>query len=137
MKLDVSSWVKALLTLEEALNIYENNHQDTLIRDACIQRFEYCYELSHKMLRRYLEASEPSSTLISDISFSNLIRLGYARGLLKQEWVEWKSFREARNITSHTYDADKATDVMSVIPLFLEEAKFLLGQIQERQESYK
>jgi nucleotidyltransferase substrate binding protein (TIGR01987 family) len=99
MTLDLSSFQKALKTLEEALSTYSNDSENSFIRDACIQRFGYCYELSYKMLRRYLEITEPTPKLIDDLSFPSLIRLGYERGGLNEEWVVWKSFRDARNIT--------------------------------------
>ncbi|HTQ70048.1 MAG TPA: nucleotidyltransferase substrate binding protein, partial [Acidocella sp.] len=55
--IDLSSLNRALATLDEALAAHARVPEDKLIRDACIQRFEYSYELSHKMLRRYLEAA--------------------------------------------------------------------------------
>lgn len=133
--LDLTSFTKAIATLGEALSAYQKEPQNAFIRDACIQRFEYSYELTHKMLRRYLEMTEPTTILINDLSFPSLIRLGYARGLLGTEWVVWKDFRDARNITSHTYDEGKALEVLTVIPEFLTEAKRLALTIQKRQES--
>ncbi|HLN23963.1 MAG TPA: nucleotidyltransferase substrate binding protein [Patescibacteria group bacterium] len=134
MNLDLSSLQKALATLDEALQAQAVSPENKFIRDACIQRFEYCYEPGHKMLRRYLEESEPTPRDIGDLSFPNLIRLGYERGLLGSEWVEWKGFRDACNITSHAYDERKANDVLAVIPAFFTEAKYLLAQIEKRQE---
>lgn len=135
MMLDITSFTKALVTLEEALNAYQKSPGNDFIRDACIQRFEYSYELSHKMLRRYLEMTEPTSSVIDDLSFPSLIRLGYERGLLKEEWVSWKIFRDARSITAYTYDENKAMDVFLVIPEFLKEAEYLAHSIKKRQES--
>lgn len=112
MTLDLSSFKKAIATLEEAVNAYKNNQGNTFIRDACIQRFEYTYELAHKMMRRHLEITEPTATVIDDLSFTALIRLAYERGLLQSELAEWKKFRHARNLTSHTYDEEKANDVL-------------------------
>jgi nucleotidyltransferase substrate binding protein (TIGR01987 family) len=134
MPLDVTSFSDALQTLAEALEVHAKAPENTLMRDGCIQRFEYCYELSHKFLRRYLEATEATPYEISDLSFPDLIRRGYERGLLAAEWVEWKKFREARNITSHGYDGKKAERIFSLIPQFLTEAQFLLQQIITRQE---
>ena len=133
--LDLTPLTKALTTLEEALDAYQKDPKNTFIRDACIQRFEYSYELSHKMLRRYLEMTEPTTTTVNDSSFPSLIRLGYERGLVDGEWALWKGFRDARNSTSHTYDEKKALGVLAVIPDFLNEAKHLAYTIQKRQES--
>ncbi|MBU6449748.1 MAG: HI0074 family nucleotidyltransferase substrate-binding subunit, partial [Rhodospirillales bacterium] len=106
--------------------------EDKLIRDACIQRFEYSYELSHKMLRRYLEASEPAE--VHQLSFPDLIRLGHERGLLGESWDVWMDFRDARNATSHAYDEDKARKVFAKIPAFAKAARFLAAQIAARQK---
>ncbi|MEI7494222.1 MAG: nucleotidyltransferase substrate binding protein [Alphaproteobacteria bacterium] len=137
MILDLSSFKKAIVTLEEALNAYQHESENTFIRDACIQRFEYTYEITHKMIRRYLEMNESTAAVVADLSFPGLIRLAYARGLLHEEFVQWKAFREARNTTSHTYDEEKAHEVFESIPKFLTEAKFLYHEIQTRQDSEK
>lgn len=132
--LDFSSLQKALGTLEEALTAHDNNQTDKLIRDACIQRFEYSYELSHKMLRRFLEATEPNPAQITELSFPDLIRLGFERGILASEWAVWRGFRDARNITSHAYDEAKAEEVFASIPRFFDEAGKLLKELTRRQE---
>lgn len=132
--LDLSSFKMAMTTLEEALKAHKLDSENSLVMDACIQRFEYTYELAHKTIRRYLEMSEPSASVIKDFSFPTLIRLAYERGLLQLELVHWKEFRDARNLTSHTYDERKAADVFKGIPKFLNEAKFLYNEIERRQK---
>ena len=130
--IDLSSLTRALATLDEALAAHALAPEDKLIRDACIQRFEYSYELSHKMLRRFLEATEPGG--ISELSFPKLIRLGYARGLLSETWDAWSDFRDARNATSHAYDEGKAREVAAKIPAFAKAARFLAQQIESQQQ---
>lgn len=137
MRLDLSSFENALDTLLEALNAHEEEPENRFIRDACIQRFEYSYELAYKFLRRYLEEAEPIPADVSDLDFSGLIRLGFKRGILAAEWVEWKEFRNSRNITSHAYDEQKADAVLKEIPNFYVEARFLLRQIKKRQNKNK
>lgn len=129
--IDLSSLHRALATLDEALAARARAPEDKFIRDACIQRFEYSYELAHKMLRRYLEASEPVE--VHQLSFPNLIRLGFERGLLEQSWDVWTKFRDARNATSHAYDEAKANDVVEKIPGFAAAARFMARQIEARQ----
>ena len=62
--LDITSFEKALITLGEALEEHKKARTNALIRDACIQRFEYSYELSHKMLKRHLEATSANAAEI-------------------------------------------------------------------------
>jgi hypothetical protein len=47
----------------------------------------------------------------------------------------FRRYRETRNITSHTYDAAKADDVLSVLPDFLEDVRFLVGQLQRHNRA--
>jgi nucleotidyltransferase substrate binding protein (TIGR01987 family) len=130
--IDISSLKHALATLDEALAARVQAPEDKFIRDACIQRFEYSYKLAHKMLRRFLEAAEPAG--VRELSFPNLIRLGYQRGLLAQSWDVWMEFREARNATSHTYDEAKAAGVVAKIPAFAAAARFMATQIDAHQQ---
>ena len=134
MILDLTSFKQALATLDAGLKMLAQKPNDEFVRDACVQRFEYCYELSHKSLRRYLQASEAAAVDVPSASFPALIRLGYQRGLLASDWERWNQFRQARNTTSHTYDSAAADSVLQILPAFLLEANFLLRQIELRQE---
>jgi hypothetical protein len=60
------------LSKEQPLNSSLQQALDT----ACVQAFEYTYELSHKMLKRYLEATETNKENMDTFSFQNLIRVG-------------------------------------------------------------
>ena len=131
MKLNLSPLEKALTSLYAALEEYKKQHND-FIRDSCIQRFEYTYELSWKMLKRHLEHTAPGSSTIDELSFANLIRMGNEKGLLLSDWSKWKLYREARNSTSHTYNEEKANFVFQIIPDFYNEADFLLKKLIER-----
>lgn len=130
--IDISSLRQALATLDEALAARALAPEDKLVRDACIQRFEYSYELAYKSLRRYLEATEPRG--VAELSFPKLIRLGYDRGLLFESWDIWSAFRDARNATSHAYDEAKAQEVAAAIPAFAKAAQFLATQIDVNQK---
>jgi nucleotidyltransferase substrate binding protein (TIGR01987 family) len=102
------------------------------LRNSVIQCFEFTYELSWKMLKRHLEATEASPAELDLATFQSLIRLGNERGLLKSDWNTWKSYRQARTDSSHTYDAAKAEAVFAIAPLFLEEAEVLLRNLVAR-----
>ena len=131
-KFDISSLEKVIDLLHEAVTAYQLQESNNFIRDAAIQRFEYTYELSHKMLKRYLEMTEPSAEVIDQMSFQNLIRTAAERNLLSNGWDIWKDYRHARNATSHTYNETKAKEVYAVIPKFLKEAKDLLTELKNR-----
>lgn len=130
--LDISSLEKAIASLSEAVTAYQHHEFNNFIRDAAIQRFEYTYELSHKMIKRYLEMTEPTAEVIDQMPFPDLIRTASERNLLSNGWDVWKIYRHARNATSHTYNETKAKEVYAVIPQFLQEVNNLLIELKNR-----
>lgn len=132
MTLDTSSFEKALARLDEGLARYRQDTSDTQIRDGLIQRFEFTYEISHKTLKRYLESSSPTPAQYDLMPFQDLIRSANEQGLLLGDWSRWRTWRDMRSRTSHTYDESVALQVVAGIPEFLQEAKYLFDQIRRR-----
>lgn len=97
-----------------------------------IQRFEFTYDLSHKMLKRYLAQSLGTPETVAQMSFPTLIRTASEQGLLLGEWTDWKHFRDKHNITSYTYDENMALDVVAAIPAFIAEAAVVRDQLVRR-----
>lgn len=131
-RLNISALEKAIDRLQEGLTRYERDITDAQIRDGLIQRFEFTYEISHKMIKRYLEFISPTPEQYDGMAFQDLIRSGNEQGLLLGDWSAWREYREMRGKTSHTYDEDVALEVVEGIPAFLEEAQYLLGKLSER-----
>lgn len=98
-------------------------------RNSVIQCFEFTYELSHKMLKRYLESTAANPDEINLSTFQNLIRIGNEKGLLYSDWAKWRDYRQARTNSSHTYNRDKALAVYEMAQNFLAEAQFLYHQL--------
>ena len=97
-----------------------------------MQRFEFTYEQSHKMLKRYLEYASPNPGQIDEMTFQDMIRTANEQGLLLGDWSDWRGFREMRGATSHAYDEEVALRVVQRIPRFLEEAAHLHDRLRER-----
>jgi nucleotidyltransferase substrate binding protein (TIGR01987 family) len=138
MSIDFSSLANAIGQLEKSLK-YANSdmaRQDSelfeQLRNSVIQCFEFTYELSWKMLKRYLEQTAANPEEIDLSSFQSLIRRGNEKGLLRSDWVSWKIYRQARTNSSHTYDSEKAEAVYEIAPDFLEEARYLYKQLNDR-----
>ena len=111
-KLDLSTLHKALGRLDEGYQRYLLDVRDLQIRDGLIQRYEFTYEISHKMLKRHLEMTSPNPEIFDAMPFADLIRTGNELSILKSDWSAWKLFREMRAKTSHTYDEDIAQTVV-------------------------
>lgn len=133
--IDLTPLMNAIARLEEGLARYQLDTSDSQIRDGLIQRFEFTYELSHKMLRRYLASTAPSPGEYDAADFSFLVRSGNEQGLLLSDWPTWCSFREMRAKTSHSYDEKIALDVVQGIPPFLAEARHLAQRIASRLQA--
>ena len=132
MNLDTSSLGNAVRRLREGLARHQREPADEQIRDGLIQRFEFTYELSHKMLRRYLKETAAPPDEVDRMPFADLIRTGNAQSLLRSDWPAWRQFREMRTRTSHTYDTTVASQVAAAIPSFVEEAEHLYTELQRR-----
>lgn len=129
---DVSLLANAVMRLEEGLFRYTKDISDTQVRDGLVHRLKVTYEISHKLLKRYLEAASATPEQFDAMAFADLIRSGSEQGLLLGDWTKWRAYREMRSKTSHTYDEETAIEVVRGIPAFLEEACYLLTQLQER-----
>lgn len=132
IELDVTSFARAIDRFSEGLEVLREQPDNALIRDGVIQRFEFTYELAHKTLKRYLEMTAAAPDVINTMAFQDLIRTGNEQGLLLNDWEKWKGYRQSRTDTSHTYNEEKALQVIEKIPAFLNEARFLLEQLRKR-----
>jgi nucleotidyltransferase substrate binding protein (TIGR01987 family) len=135
-----------LSSLENALGALHRSIQVTLsylakkdssadlketLQAGVIQHFEFCYELSWKMLKRQLEQDLPASTFVDGMSYAELIREGAERGLIHHP-ERWLVYRRQRNLTSHTYEVKTANSVYKTAVAFYDDAMSLLEALNER-----
>ena len=130
--LNLSAFEKALKSLEEIIIRYQKEKDDTAIRDALIQRFEYTYSLAIKMIKRYLKIYLTENEEVDTMDFNRTIREASRIGILFNNLEIWTVYRQKRNITSHTDDEKKALEVVEIVNDFFEDAKYLLNKLQER-----
>ena len=141
MRLDLTPLDDAIAQLEDALAYHGSDlaSRDPALkrhlRAAAIQAFEFTYELSFKMIKRYLEQASENPGQFDEMSFTAIMREAFQRGLVQSELSIWKEYRKLRGTTSHTYDEDKARVVFESVPNFLREARYLRDQLQQRNES--
>lgn len=129
--LDLTSFRRALAALDRGLARWASAPGDEELRDACIQRFEFTFELAWKMLKRRLEIDLPNAQEVDSMSYRTLIRVGAEQGLV-QDVTAWFVYRDKRNITSHIYDTVKAAEVAAVLPEFARHARELLERLEAR-----
>ena len=128
MTLELSPLENAVAQLGEALALYDSdivrqypqtrNH----FRAAAIQAFEFTYELSIAMIKRYLKEVSANPSQVDQLSFRNLMRRAWQHDLLFSEPDNWESHRADRGSTSHAYNEELAARVFQGIPQFLDES---------------
>ncbi|MDK4535477.1 HI0074 family nucleotidyltransferase substrate-binding subunit [Kingella kingae] len=131
-ELSIQLFSDIVTRLQEGWQRYLQDTSDTQIRDGFIQRFEFTYEISHKILKRYLENTSADPTQFDLMSFQDIIRTANEQNLLLGNWADWKQYRDMRARTSHTYDEETAIAVVQGIEKFLMEAQFLQQTLQKK-----
>jgi len=138
--LDLSSLQKAVNSLEALLEraqdkAFMDNLDDIVqngIRAGVIQNFEFTFELCWKFIQRWIrlnsspEDAEPRTR-------KDLFRMAARYGLITDP-ILWFDYAEARNLTSHTYDENRAQEVFAAAVNFIGEAKYLLAQLGARND---
>ena len=107
LRLTFEALGRALTRLEETQEVPPDDHP--FLIDATIQRFEFCFELFWKALKRLLayegvEVASPRQTL---------------QGAFQQGWLAdeslWLDMLDDRNRTSHAYDEAAAEAIFERI----------------------
>ena len=134
--MDLTKLRRAIESLESALRCSQmpnlaamDEDLPQVIRAAVIQHFEFTFELSWKMLERFLSEKLGSGT-VKHMSNKMLFRVAAER-LLLDEPQRWFTYLDARNKTSHTYNESVADDVYGKATAFLDDAKKLLVALEQ------
>lgn len=130
MALDTSALEKALASLDRGLQRATAAVGDEELRDAVIQRFEYSVDLCWKLLQRALKDSISEARRVR--TKRDLFREGARLGYLEDP-VRWFEYQEARNETSHTYNADAAQRVFACARRFYPDALALLHELKRER----
>lgn len=99
---------KALNRLEEAL---EKDLSDDVIVDGTIQRFEFTFEQSWKVMKLYLE---DQGILDEAVAPRSTIRCAFKHKLISDGDV-WIEMMLDRNRTSHMYDETTALNIVKLV----------------------
>jgi nucleotidyltransferase substrate binding protein (TIGR01987 family) len=132
-QIDLSPLADALRQLEVGLAQVETDAlPDELLRDGVIQRFEVSHDLALRLLKRTLEVVFDES--VDTMGYNDVLRTAFEHGLIG-DVQKWIAYREARNQTSHTYDAATAAEVFSVARPFLADGRELLSRLSDANRS--
>lgn len=140
MTIDYSPLARALAGLEKSLGFLGSDlARDPDLREqfraAAIQGFEFTHELAFKMLKRQLEAMSPAGPAVDQLTYMEVVRAAAEAGLLR-ETQRFRDYREKRNITSHSYDAEQAEQIVAVLPAFTADVRGLLDELARRNPGH-
>jgi len=133
--LDLTQLKKAQFAFDEALEYAlsleadKNAYPFLAARGNLIQSFEFTFEISWKMMKRYIDNSLGSKGEKIN-THKDLYRLAGQRGLIN-EFYPWLDYRDARNKTSHSYNEEIAEEVYRVAKNFKTDLADFVGRIEE------
>lgn len=138
MVLDLTSFKKAVESLESAVNVACSDEQMNKMSEAAretikagvIQNFEFTYELSWKFMKRWL-GDNLGSALVDGLNRRELFRLAFEHQLIS-DVERWLGYHDSRNETSHTYNRATAQEVFEAAVNFIADAKELLANLEKR-----
>ena len=137
MNLDYSSLANAVAPLQKSFDSLQsdvarkNPGLREQFRAATIQAFECSDELAIKMIRRQLAQIVANPNELRQISFTDLMRKATDAGIIR-EAPQYMRYRELRNTTGHTCDADRAETIVASMDDFLHDLRFLLKKLERR-----
>lgn len=104
------NYKRALHQLTLAVKLLEERPLSELEKQGIIQGFEFTHELAWNVLKDYLEYEGIQGLVGSRSS----VREAFKRGLIVNGEA-WMDMIEKRNLSSHTYNLDVATQLVSAI----------------------
>lgn len=104
------NYKRALHQLTLAVQLLEQRPLSDLEQQGIVQGFAFTHELAWNVLKDYLE-HEGIQGLIGSRS---AVREAFKRGLVT-DGEAWMDMIEKRNLSSHTYNLDVATELVSAI----------------------
>ena len=123
----LASCQAALATLDEAVQMPFS----VIVRDACIQRFEYSFESTWKLLKKYLEREEG---VVCNTPKSCFREAFQSKLLSDAEMKTCMLMTDDRNLTSHDYLEAVAELIYSRLKNYLTVMRALANRIQMRIE---
>lgn len=121
--------IKPLISTRNFLAGIIQDAESDYEKAGAIQSFEVCYELARNTMRKVLNLRD----VRVDDTPKAIFRLAGVEGLISDVDI-WMEFTRKRNQTSHTYDGEKANDILASLPGFLRELDLLIENLEEIPE---
>ncbi|MDE2778914.1 MAG: HI0074 family nucleotidyltransferase substrate-binding subunit [Chloroflexota bacterium] len=140
MPLELDSLRNSIKALTDLLAVSENDArmgqlsdvERNGIRSGVIQNFEVTYELSWKLMARWLSAYV-NPEVADGVTRRQLFRLAAENRLIPDVDL-WMQHHEARNATTHIYDEERAMMVYRATREFAHDAQRFLQALEARND---
>ena len=140
MPLELTNLRNSIQSLTDLLAVAENDTrmgqftdvERNGIRAGVIQNFEVTYEVSWKLMARWLN-TYVASGVADGVTRRQLFRLA-AENRLIHDVDEWMQHQEARNTTSHIYNEEQAARVYQATREFVHDARYLIEALEARND---
>lgn len=119
-EIDITPLLKAKKKLDQALQIARSDLEKT----GAIKCFEYCYELSWKVMRKILLKKG-----IETASPRDAFREAALNKLITDPEI-WFEFIKQRNLSTHTYNEELAEELFLSLPKFQNEMNMFIHTIE-------
>lgn len=119
VQLQMSQLIKAITALDETLNLPPTR----VNKDATIQRFEFTFEFTWKILQSVLRVRG-----VEVYSPREVIRAAFQESLI-EDVDSWLNFLAARNASTHIYSEEMADDTYKTAKSFYLEANKLYTKL--------
>jgi|APCry1669189034_1035192.scaffolds.fasta_scaffold52317_2 nucleotidyltransferase substrate binding protein (TIGR01987 family) len=118
--------IEVLKKADSVLEKFMKNDKTEQEQAGIIQSFEYCYELSWKIMKKVLnseglEVSTPKQ-VIREAGSAKII----------DDVKLWIEFVNKRNLTVHTYNELVLKEIMEIMPKFKDELSKLIKELENR-----
>lgn len=131
--IDLATLRTALTNLEEQHNHLHQLESDAPrltregITESALQRFEICYDMAWKMLRRHLHVE----LRIPDVPSSPrpVFRIAAENHLLGDGSQRWQDYSTTRIQTTHVYSQEIVDSAIALMPTFLHDTADLIQRM--------
>jgi nucleotidyltransferase substrate binding protein (TIGR01987 family) len=137
MALELASLKKAVTALSAAIEASRQAEAQpqlskefkNTVRAGVIQCFEVAYERCWKFIQRWIAENKDQAEASNPRTRKELFRLAARYGLVDDP-APWFIYGDARNLTSHVYDEEKAAMVYEAAKRFPPDAGKLVARLE-------
>lgn len=132
LALAIDALRRSVNSSDEELASLSEDLRDT-VKAGVVQHFEVAYEQCWKFIQRWIRENSDPDDADYLRTRKELFRVAARHGLISDP-LPWFEFGDARNLTSHTYNAAQAKAAFEASRRFLPHAEELLERLKQKND---